>query len=40
MYTLRDYMKTPEDFKETIRKVAEIGIKHVQITPPGYFSVV
>ncbi|MCI8387836.1 MAG: sugar phosphate isomerase/epimerase [Clostridiales bacterium] len=39
MYTLRDFVKTPEDFKATIRKVADIGIKHVQITPPGYFTV-
>lgn len=39
MYTLRDYTKTPEDFKKTLAKVAEIGIKHVQITPPGFFTV-
>lgn len=39
MYTLRDYTKTPDDFKETLRKVAEIGIKNVQITPPSFFSV-
>ena len=39
MYTLRDFMKTPEDFRKTLGMVAEIGIKHVQITPPRFFSV-
>ena len=39
MYTLRDYTKTPEDFKATLKKVADIGIKHVQITPPGFFGI-
>ena len=39
MYTLRDFVKTPDDFKETLRRVAEIGIENVQITPPGFFTV-
>ena len=39
MYTLRDYTKTPDDFKATLKKVADIGLKHVQITPPGFFSI-
>lgn len=39
MYTLRKYTKTPEDFKETLKKVAKIGIENVQITPPGFFTV-
>lgn len=36
MYTLRDYMKTPEDLDTTLKKVAEMGYKSVQITPPGF----
>ena len=39
MYTLRDFVKTPDDFKSTLRRVAEIGIENVQITPPGFFTV-
>ena len=31
-YTLRDYIKTIEDFEETCRKVSEIGYKIVQIS--------
>lgn len=39
MYTLRDYTKAPDDFKATLKKVADIGLKHVQITPPGFFGI-
>jgi len=39
MYTLRDFVKTPYDFKNTLRRVAEIGIENVQITPPGFFTI-
>ena len=39
MYTLRNHTKTPEDFKETLRRVAEIGIENVQITPPALFPI-
>ena len=39
MYTLRDYIKTPDDFKATLKRVAEIGLENVQITPPGFFTV-
>lgn len=39
MYTLRDFVKTPDDFKNTLRRVAEIGIENVQITPPGFFTI-
>ena len=39
MYTLRDFTKTPDDFKATLKKVADIGIENVQITPPGFFTV-
>lgn len=38
MYTCRDYMKTPEAFEETLKKVAEIGYKYVQISKPAFFS--
>lgn len=31
LYTLRDYLKTPEDFQETLQKVADIGYKSVEI---------
>ncbi len=36
MYTLRQAMTTPEDFSDTIRRVAEMGYKSVQITPPSF----
>ncbi len=39
MYTLRNFTKTPDDFKATLKKIADIGIENVQITPPGFFSV-
>ena len=32
LYTLHDYTKTLEDFEETLRKVAEIGFKYVQVS--------
>jgi len=32
LFTLRDYVKTPEDFKTTLDKVAAIGYKAVQIS--------
>ena len=38
MYTLRKSMTTPEDFDKTLRRVAEIGYKSVQITPPGFVT--
>ncbi len=34
-YTLREYTKTPEDFRETMRKVKEIGYKYVQVSGVG-----
>lgn len=39
MYTCRDYMKTIDDFKATLKKVAEIGYKHVQISKPDFLSI-
>lgn len=32
LYSLRDFCKTPEDFRETMRKVAKIGYKYVQVS--------
>lgn len=31
-YTLRDFCKTPDEFKESMKKVADIGYKAVQIS--------
>lgn len=31
-YTIRDYLKTPEDFEKACEKIAEIGYKIVQIS--------
>ncbi len=31
LYTLRDFLQTPEDFQETLQKVADIGYKSVEI---------
>lgn len=39
MYTLRDSMKTPEDYENTLRRVAEMGYTNVQITPPDFAGV-
>ena len=38
MYTLRESMKTPEDFDKTLSRVAEMGYKSVQITPPAFIN--
>ncbi len=35
LYTLRDYIKTAEDFRETMRKVGKIGYKYVQVSGAG-----
>ena len=32
LYTLHDFTKTLEDFEETLKKVAEIGFKYVQVS--------
>ena len=39
MYTLRNSMKTPEDYENTLRRVAEMGYTNVQITPPDFAGV-
>lgn len=38
MYTLRRHMGTPEEFRETCRRVAEIGYRDIQVTPPSFFT--
>ncbi|HSH08913.1 MAG TPA: sugar phosphate isomerase/epimerase [Oceanipulchritudo sp.] len=34
LYTLRDFLTTPEDYQESLQKVAEIGYKSVQVSGP------
>ena len=36
LYTVHDFLKTPEDFAETLKKIAEIGYRTVQVSgaPP------
>ena len=31
-YTIRDYCKTPSDLDESMKKVADIGYKHIQLS--------
>jgi len=38
LYTLRDYLKTPQDARETLQKVKEIGYTAVQISGMGPMS--
>ena len=35
LYTLRDYLKTPEDIEKTLRKVKDIGYDAVQVSAMG-----
>ena len=32
LFTLRDFCKNPEDFEESLKKVADIGYKYVQVS--------
>lgn len=32
LYTVRDFCKTPDDFSQTLKKVADIGYKNVQVS--------
>lgn len=36
MYTLRQFMKTPDALDSTLSRVAEMGYENVQITPPAF----
>ncbi|MGC9452947.1 MAG: sugar phosphate isomerase/epimerase family protein [Oceanipulchritudo sp.] len=38
LYTLRDHLQTPEDYQESLQKVAEIGYKSVQVSGPRPIS--
>lgn len=38
LYTVREYMKTEKDFGETIKKIADIGYKYVQVSGIGSVS--
>ena len=35
MYTIREFMKTPEGFTESLRKIKEMGYKTVQVSGAG-----
>ncbi len=34
LYTVRDFLKTPEDYQESLHKIAEIGYRSVQVSGP------
>ena len=34
LYTVRDYLNTPEDFQESLQKIADIGYKSVEVAGP------
>ena len=36
MYTLREFMRTPDDLDSTLSRVAQMGYESVQITPPAF----
>lgn len=38
MYTLRDFVKTPEEVRNTYRRVAEIGYRYVQPILPAFMT--
>lgn len=38
MYTLREFMTTPEQVDETLRRVAEIGYRYVQPSVPAFLT--
>jgi sugar phosphate isomerase/epimerase len=38
LYTIRDYMKTEEDFTASMKKIADIGFKYVQVSGIGNVS--
>jgi sugar phosphate isomerase/epimerase len=38
MYTLREFMKTPGDLQNTLKRVSEIGYRYVQISIPSFIS--
>jgi sugar phosphate isomerase/epimerase len=38
LYTIRDHLKTPEDYQASLQKIAEIGYKSVQVSGPRPLS--
>lgn len=38
MYTMRNHVATPDEYRETCRRVAEIGYRTLQVTPPSFFT--
>lgn len=38
LFTLRDHLKTPEDYQESLQKVADIGYRSVQVSGPRPLS--
>lgn len=38
LFTLRDFLKTPEDYQESLQKVADIGYRSVQVSGPRPIS--
>jgi sugar phosphate isomerase/epimerase len=38
LYTLRDHLTTPEDYQESLQKVADIGYRSVQVSGPRPIS--
>ena len=38
MYTMRKHTNSPEECRETLRRVAEIGYRTLQVTPPSFYN--
>ena len=38
LYTIRDFLRTPEDYQESLQKISEIGYRSVQISGPRPIS--
>lgn len=38
MWTVRNRVTTPEDYRTTLRRIAEIGYRVIQVTPPSFFT--
>ena len=38
MFTMRDHTRSREDYAETLRRTAELGIRSIQATKPAFFT--
>lgn len=38
MYTMRNVLETPEEYRATCKRIAEIGYEVIQVKPPQFFS--